>query len=54
MLIANQITNIILIVLIAIHFSALVVGIKANRTGFYLSMLNLAAWVLIVFYWIQK
>lgn len=54
MLTTNQITNIILIVLIGIHFSVLIVGIKTNRAGFYISILNLVAGVLVLFYWIQK
>jgi len=54
MLTANQITNIILIVLNVIYFSVLMVGIKTNRTGFYLSTLNMVAGVLILIYWVQK
>lgn len=54
MLTANQITNIILIVLIGIHFSVLIVGIKTNRAGLYISMLNLVAGASVLFYWIQK
>ena len=54
MLTANQITNIILIVLIGIHFSVLIVGIKMSRAGFYISILNLVAGVSVLFYWIQK
>jgi len=54
MLASNHITNIILIVLIIIHFSVLTVGIKTNRTGFYLSMLNLIAGLSVLIYWIQK
>lgn len=54
MLTANQFTNIILTVLIAIHFSVLIVGIKTNRIGFYLSLLNLVDGMLILLYWIQK
>jgi len=54
MLTSNQITNTLLIVLIIIHFSVLAVGIKANRTGFYLSMSNLVAGLSVLIYWIQK
>jgi len=54
MLTSNQITNIILIVVIAIHFAVLIVGIKSNRTGLYLSMLNLVAGSSVLIYWIQK
>jgi len=54
MLASNHITNIILIVLIIIHFSVLTVGIKTNRTGFYLSMWNLVAGLSVLIYWIQK
>jgi len=54
MLASNHITNIILIVLIIIHFSVLTVGIKTNRTGFYLSMWNLVAGLSVLIYWVQK
>ena len=54
MLTANQTTNIILGILIANHIAVLIVGIKTNRTGFCLSILNLIAGLSILFYWIQK
>jgi len=54
MVTSNQITNTLLIVLIIIHFSVLTVGIKTNRSGFYLSMLNLVAGLSVLIYWIQK
>lgn len=54
MLNTNQVTNIILIVLIGIHFAVLIVGIKMNRAGFYISILNLVAGASVLFYWIQK
>lgn len=54
MLTANQSTNAKLLVLIAIHVAVLILGLKTHKTGFYVSVLNLSAGLLLLIYWIKK
>ncbi len=51
---SDQFIRVILIVFIVIHLAVWVTGLVLNKPAFLITMLNIAAGLLILIYWIQK
>ena len=54
MLTRNQLTNLILVVLMIINLSFFIIDLKTNQPGLYIAILNFLVSLTVIIYWIQN